>query len=283
MAEQQTAARERIGPAEVLAGLATARTGRVYDLGTDYAHDMPLGPMELFGGFRITPYHIPRCLYETEDPPAFDFSVEIVMGSQHQGSHFDAPAHIASRGEHFGGVRVADAYDDFGWKENGVHTVPPIVARGVLLDVPRSEGVERFPDGFEITVEHLERCLAAQRSEVRSGDVVLVRTGKFLDYTGDGAAFFAAQPGVGPDAAVWLYEQGMAVLGTDTSATEVYPFPDPERTTHMEMLVRRGVYLVEILNLEELAAERAYEFLFVCLPLRFRGATGSWVRPVAVV
>jgi kynurenine formamidase len=281
--EALTAARERIGPAEVLAGLAAARTGRVFDLGTDYAHDMPLGPLETFGGFRLTPYRIPKCIADPEHAPAFDFSMEVVMGSQHQGSHFDAPAHIASRGEHFGGVRVTESYDDFGWKQNGIETAPPIVARGILLDVPRSHGLERLPDGFEITSEQLEGCLAEQGTEVRRGDVVLVRTGKFLDYHGDGRLFFDAQPGVGPDAAVWLYERGMAVLGTDTSATEVVPFPDLERTTHVEMLVRRGVYLVEILNLEELAAARAYEFLFVCLPLRFRGGTGSWVRPVAIV
>jgi kynurenine formamidase len=75
----------------------------------------------------------------------------------------------------------------------------------------------------------------------------------------------------------------MAVLGSDTSATEPFPFPDPDNTVHRAMLVERGVFLVEILCLDELASASAYEFLFVCLPLKFRGGTGSWVRPVAVV
>jgi kynurenine formamidase len=112
---------------------------------------------------------------------------------------------------------------------------------------------------------------------------VLVRTGKMADYHGDGASYFAAGPGIGVEAALWLFERGMAVLGSDTSATEPFPFPDPDNTVHRAMLVERGVFLVEILCLDELASASAYEFLFVCLPLKFRGGTGSWVRPVAVV
>ncbi len=82
-----------------------------------------------------------------------------------------------------------------------------------------------------------------------------MRTGKFAaDYHRDAAAFFAAQPGVGPDAAIWLHEQGMALLGSDTSGTEAIPFPDPERTTHRAMLVERGVHLVEIMDLEAIVA-----------------------------
>jgi kynurenine formamidase len=113
---------------------------------------------------------------------------------------------------------------------------------------------------------------------------VLVRTGWLKAWYGSGSdTYFASQPGVGPDAALWLYERGMALLGTDTSGTEALPWPDPARTTHVEMLVKRGVHLIEIMDLESVADEQRYEFLFLCLPLRISGATGSWLRPVAVV
>lgn len=278
-----TAARERIGAPERLAALGLVRRGRVFDLGTELAHDMPVGPSETFGGFRLTQYHIPKCIVDREHLLEFDFSMEVLMGSPHLGSHFDAPAHIAAGGKHFGGVSAHETYDDFGWKQNGIETVPPIVGRGILLDAARAEGTDKLPDGFEVGPDLLQRCVAEQGIEVRRGDTVLVRTGKFLDYHGDGSLFFDAQPGLGVDAAIWLYEQGMAVLGTDTSATEVFPFPDSDNTVHKAMLVERGVYLIEILDLEELAAERAYEFFFVCSPLKIRGGTGSWVRPVAIV
>jgi regulator of RNase E activity RraA/kynurenine formamidase len=273
----------RIGAEELLAGLALAAQGRVFDLGTELATGMPVGPIDAFGGFRITPYRTPKCIARPADAPGFDFSMELIQGSPHIGSHLDAPAHIQSYGKVFGGHRAADVYDDFGWRENGIHTVPPVITRGVLLDIPALLDVSRLPDLFEITVDHVQAALEREQVEVRRGDAVLVRTGKMADYQGDGAVYFAAGPGIGVDAALWLFERGMAVLGSDTSATEPYPFPDPDNTVHRAMLVERGVFLAEILCLDELAGASAYEFLFVCLPLKFRGGTGSWVRPVAVV
>jgi kynurenine formamidase len=140
-----------------------------------------------------------------------------------------------------------------------------------------------LPDGFEITIEHIRRALGSYELTVKDGDAVLVRTGKFaVDYARDATAYFGPQPGVGPDAAIWLHDQGMGLLGSDTSATEAFPFPDPTRTTHRAMLVERGVHLIEILDLEEVAKAGIRACLFICLPLRIRGATGSWLRPIAV-
>ncbi|HEU4704055.1 MAG TPA: cyclase family protein [Conexibacter sp.] len=273
----------RLSAETLLAALPLARSGRVFDLGTELATGMPVGSPEAFGGFRITPYRTPHCIAHPDEAPAFDFSMDLIQGSPHVGSHFDAPAHIQVHGRVFGGHRAADVYGDFGWQANGIETVPPVLTRGLLLDVPGLLGVERLQDGFEVTVEHVQSCLERQQVEVREGDAVLVRTGKMADYHGDGSLYFDAGPGVGVDAALWLHDRGIAILGSDTSATEPFPFPDAERTVHRAMLVERGVYLVEILRLDELAQAQAYEFLFVCLPLKFRGGTGSWVRPVAVV
>jgi kynurenine formamidase len=273
----------RLGREQLLAGLGLPERGEVFDLATELATGMPVGPVESFGGFRVTPYRTPACLARPDEAPAFDFSMELIQGSPHVGSHFDAPAHVQSFGRVFGGHRAGDVYGDFGWRANGIETVPPVLTRGVLLDVPALLGVGRLPDLFEVTVDHVRGCLDRQGVTIGTGDAVLVRTGKMADYHGDGSAYFGSGPGVGVEAALWLYERGMAILGSDTSATEPFPFPDPERTVHRAMLIERGVYLVEILRLDELAEARAYEFLFVCLPLKIRGATGSWVRPVAVV
>ena len=273
----------RIGAEELLAGLALPTQGRVFDLGTELATGMPVGPIEAFGGFRITPYRTPKCIASPGNAPGFDFSMELIQGSPHIGTHFDAPAHIQSFGRVFGGHRAADVYDDFGWRENGIHTVPPVITRGLLIDIPALLEVPRLPDLFEITADHVQRALEREQVEVRRGDAVLVRTGKMADYHGDGSTYFAAGPGIGVDAALWLFERGMAILGSDTSATEPFPFPDPDNTVHRAMLVERGVFLVEILCLDELADASVYEFLFVCLPLKFHGGTGSWVRPVAVL
>jgi kynurenine formamidase len=283
MSRPTPAGTARLGPEKLLGALGLPSEGRTFDLGTELATGMPVGPIEAFGGFRITPYRTPHCIAHPDEAPGFDFSMDLIQGSPHLGSHFDAPAHIQTHGKVFGGERAADVYGDFGWQVNGIDTVPPVLTRGVLLDVPALLGEDRLPDLFEVTVEHLEGCLQRQGVELREGDAVLVRTGKMADYHGSGETYFAAGPGVGVPAALWLHERGIAMLGSDTSATEPYPFPDAENTVHRAMLVERGIFLIEILRLDELAAAEAYEFLFVCLPLKFRGATGSWVRPVAVV
>jgi kynurenine formamidase len=258
------------------------KTGQLFDLGRELSMQMPLGSPDVFGGFRIWQHRTPRCLVEADDPPPYDFSMDVISGSPHLGTHIDAPIHIQAEGRVFGGYRAVELFGDFGWSANGIDEVSPIFVRGILLDVARAVGVEQLADGFEITPKHLDQCLASQGVLLEPGTAVLVRTGKIAEWARGDNHYFTAQPGVGVDAALWLYEKGMAILGTDTSATEPIPLQNPARTVHRAMLVERGLLLLEILDLEELAAARTYEFLFVCLPLKIVGATGSWVRPIAV-
>jgi len=272
-----------IGGEDLLAALALPKQGRIYELGTELGSGMPQGPREGFAGFRLSPYRTPKCLASRE-PPAFDFSMEVITGSPHVGTHFDGLAHIQSHGRTYGGHAVADVYHDFGWRANGMEHTRPVIARGILLDVPAAKGIDYLPDQYEITPGDLRRVLDAQGTELRRGDVVLVRTGWFAaKYRSDPEAYFASEPGVGPDAAIWLYDRGMALLGSDTFGTEVTPMPRPDRTTHTAMLVDRGVHLIEILDLEAPADDRVYEFLFIALPLRITGGTGSWLRPIAII
>jgi kynurenine formamidase len=278
-----TSGRDDDSGAMVLAALRLPRQGRIYELGTTLGSQMPQGPRETFGGFRLTPYRTPRCLSSGE-APGFDFSMELITGSPHVGTHFDGLAHIQSFGKTHGGHFARDVFDDFGWRANGLEESAPVVCQGILLDIAAAKGVACLPDGYEITPDDLQRTLAAQQTQLRPGDAVLVRTGWFAaHYECDPDAYFASEPGVGVDAAIWLYERGMRLLGSDTSGTEVTPMPDPGRTTHVAMLVDRGVHLIEIMDLEEIAKERIYEFLFVALPLRIAGGTGSWLRPIAIV
>jgi kynurenine formamidase len=278
-AQAETALR-RIGAPEVLRALTSVREGRAYDLGLPLGNGIPQGSPEHMAGFRLSRY---RSSTETGAAYGLEFSSELVIGTPHVSTHIDALCHYAFDGRIFGGASVDDVHTDFGFTEHGMETVPPIIGRGVLADVPSLFGVSMLEDGFEITADHLAATLELQGTELRQGDVVLVRTGKLAQFFTDQDAFMAAQAGVGPAGAIWLYEQGMAVLGTDTPATEPAPHPDPRNTTHKAMLVERGVHLIENLALDQLARDRAYEFAFVCLPLLMTGSTGSWARPVAVV
>jgi kynurenine formamidase len=274
---------DRITADDLVEALHGVRHGRIYELGTEFGRSMPQGPVDNSYGFRLTQYRTPRCIATTEEP-GFDSSMEVIAASPHVGTHIDGLAHIQSHGLLFGGYRARDVYSDFGWQQNGMEHSKPIVGRGVLIDVPRHKGVDCLPDRYEVTPADVEEALAAQKTQLRRGDMVLVRTGWFAAwYRIDPDTFFASQPGVGPDGALWLYERGMSLLGTDTSGTEVCPLPNPERTTHRLLIVERGVHIIETLDLEALAADEVHEFLFVTLPLPIVGGTGSWLRPIAII
>ncbi len=268
----------------LLGALALPRAGHVYDLSVSLGPGMPKPPIETFSPFSLSHYHLPRALVVPEaDPPPFDYAMDVISGSPHLGTHIDGLAHIACRGQFYGETRVAEAYTDFGWHINGIENAPPIVARAVLADVAGLHGVDALEDRYEVTQSDLEQIFDSERIAVRPGDVVLVRTGKIREYKSAMESFFAEQPGVGQAAGLWLASQGIQALGTDTSGSEPHPIGDHTKTLHEALLVRRGIYLIEIMDLDALAAEHVYEFLFVCLPLRIDGATGSWVRPIAIV
>jgi kynurenine formamidase len=232
--------------------------------------------------YRLLTYRSNRVLARENDWGGVSFYTEVLMATPHVSTHIDALNHVSKDGYIYGGHRIEDVEGDFGMSAEGIETVPPIVTRGVLLDVAAYKGVERIEDHYEITVRDLEETLARQGTRVEVGDAVIVRTGKMRQYAVDNDAFMAGQPGVGLDAALWLYDRGMAVLGSDTTGTEPQPVTDWEHTVHVAMLMERGVHLIEWMNLETLAQAPVREFLFVCLPLKLRGASGSWVRPTAV-
>jgi kynurenine formamidase len=259
------------------AAIRIVRQGRVYDLALEINDRMPLGPG--FAPFSLAFTHTPE---GTAARSPFEFSAEAITGSPHAGTHIDALIHVQANGRVYGGHRVSEILDEKGWKEHGMETVPAILGRAVVLDVAAIHGCERLPDGHEIGINELESALRASEQTVKPGDIVLVRTGKIQQFN-DPIAFQAGQPGIGRRAAIWLYESGMAVLGTDTAATEPVPFINPALTTHRAMLVDSGVHLIENLNLEELTRDGVTEGFFVALPLKITGATGSWVRPVLII
>jgi kynurenine formamidase len=158
----------------------------------------------------------------------------------------------------------------------------------VLLDPPTHRGIDALPAGEPVDADELQAVAAAQGVEIREWDVVLIRTG-YLKYWPDAEAMEAHKT-AGPDlsAAQWLISKGVVASGTDTETYEVMPAPDRgtppnPQPVHTTMLIENGIYLMESLYLEELARDRVYEFLFVALPVKIRGATGSMIDPLAVV
>ena len=162
--------------------------------------------------------------------------------------------------------------------------------RGVLIDAPGYRGLDALPKGSPVTAKEMALIAAWEGVEVRPWDVVVIRTG-YMGFWPD-ADRMAEHKTAGPDlsAAEWLLERGVVATGTDTETYEVQPAPaetlgEPAnpQPVHTRLLIEHGVYLMESLDLEAIARDRVYEFLFVALPIKIAGATASMVDPVAVV
>ena len=211
----------------------------------------------------------------------------LVMGT-HVGTHIDAIAHVSQDGKLHGGADAAASGEGAKFAEHGAHTIEPMVRRGVLLDIPAVLG-ELCPDGYEITVADLKAACERQGTPVGPGDVVLIHSGWGRHFTDpDRTRYVGAQsgvPGIGADGVRWLAGRGIHAAGADTIAFEcLHPGKGhsslPE---HRVLIVESGIYLIEAMDLDGLAAANAYEFTFVLAPLPIVGGTGSPVRPLALV
>lgn len=282
-------------PADVVAAARLVREGRMISLAAVRYPGMPLFPGH--PPFQVLNYRTPRGIRVTGAKPwgpindaGLGYMAEYVMATSHSGAHIDALAHMTVDDDMhwYGGGNADEHLTDFGPTHLDASTMPPFFARGVLLDAAGHRGVACLPKGSPIDAAELEAIAAAQAVDVRAGDVVAIRTG-YMGLWPDAEAM-AAHKTPGPDlsAARWLLERGVVATGTDTETYEVQPAPDPgpsgnPQPVHTLLLIQNAVYLMESLDLEALARQRVHEFLFVALPLKIRGATGSMVDPVAIV
>ena len=209
----------------------------------------------------------------------------IIITAEHSGTHIDALCHIAEDMHLYGGRRVDPQVQSFtGFKELGVETITPILTRGVFIDVARHHGVERLPAGTAVSADELQAAADAQGVSVGADDVVLVRTGNGSQW--HNPQEYLRGPGMSPEASEWLASRRVTAVGADNVAWDATEVVEPHRGNlpgHVVLLVRSGIYILENLLLEDLATSGHQEFLFVCLPLKMVGVTGSPVRPVAVV
>ena len=279
---------------DVLAATALVREGRMFRLARPRFPGMPLFPGH--PPFQVLAYRTPQGLRAAGDEPwgprndaGLGYMSELVMGSAHTGAHIDAHAHMTVGPEDrwHGGSARRDL-GDFGPLKGDATEIAPIWRRGVLYDVPGHRGVSSLPAAEPVTADELRAIESARGFAPRAGDVALVRTG-YLAHWPDPEAL-AAHRGAGPDlgAARRLADAGVLATGSDTETYEVQPAPDPgepanPQPVHTLLLIERGIYILESLDLEALAAAGVHEFLFVALPLAIRGATGSMVDPVAVI
>jgi kynurenine formamidase len=204
---------------------------------------------------------------------------------EHSGTHMDALCHQACDLQLHGGIAVDAVERADGYSVLGAETMRPLLGRGLLLDIAGWKDVDALPPNGAITADDLEGCARANRIQINPGDVLLVRTGYGARWTDEAAYLNAA--GVSKSGNIWAAEKGVAAVGADNMAWDSMQEKDPDTNMmlfgHVHLLVTHGIHILENLNLEELAAAGHHEFCFIGVPLKFRGATGSPIRPLALV
>ena len=269
--------------------LSQINSGKAYDLSVDYFVGMPSFHALGDPGYQYWLTHTPHGTI-VDNPNGMgeamnskvSYTGDAISMYTHMGTHIDALNHFGLNGKIWNGFTPEEHLGDKGWKKTGAETIPPIIARGVMIDVKSSKGT--LPANYRITAKDLQDALKKQRVGLEPGDVVVIRTGQ-AEFYQDANHYLDNYPGISLDAVKWLIEdQDIMLLGADNLSFEAFP---PEREdnwvpVHTYLLAEKGVMFIEQMYLEELANDEVYEFAFIAASLKLKGASGSPMRPLAI-
>lgn len=274
-----------------LSVLQRISTGKTYDLSTEYFVGMPsfhsLGDPTYQYWLTHTPHGTvvdnPNKLGKNMNEKV-SYTGDAISLYTHMGTHIDALNHFGLDGKIWNGFTPEEHLGDKGWKKTGAETIPAIVARGVLIDVASAKGLSALKNNYRVNAADLKEALKLQGVTLQKGDVVLIRTGQMQHFE-NSAQFLHEYPGISLDAVKWLIEeQQIMLLGADNLSFEAFP---PERNdnwvpVHTYLLAEKGVMFIEEIFLEELAADKVYQFVFIGASMKLRGASGAPMRPIAI-
>jgi kynurenine formamidase len=285
-------------PEWVLAALRDVKRGRVYDLGVPIDRRSYRWPGH--SPTEIITYRSPEG--EKRQPETNPFAKHprglgwhscALFINDNVGTQIDGLGHITTGSDNhwYNGFREAEYGGDFGVRKADADSIPPIIGRAVMVDVAAWKGVEALPSKFAIGPGELRAALERQKTEIRPGDIVFIRTGtlRYWGEAGENHAKIAEHDSAGLTlaGAKWLVEEkGASMIGADTSGLEVSEDPDlpgVANPVHEYLLVEQGVHIGEFHNLEELSRNRVYRFTYIAVTNRLRGTTAGFaLRPLAV-
>jgi len=274
-----------------LKALESIGSGKTYDLSVEYFVGMPSFDVLGDPGYQYWLTHTPNGTI-VDNPNGLgevmnrkvSYTGDAISLYTHMGTHIDALNHFGLNGQIWNGFTPEKHLGNKGWKKTGAEKIPPIIGRGVLIDVAAFKGQASLDKNYRITSDDLKGALEKQKLELKYGDIVLVRTGQAQFYK-DSQAYLDSYPGISLEAVRWLVEdQKIMLLGADNLSLEAFP---PEREdnwvpVHTYLLAEQGMMFIEQLFLEELSQDKVYEFAFIGTSLKLRGASGSPLRPIAI-
>ncbi|MCH9036301.1 MAG: cyclase family protein [Chloroflexi bacterium] len=271
--EDQLGALNLLTPEVVLDAVRLVRQGKVYSLAVPLERNGPQNP----------PFHKTWKVTHATLGPGASFLEDVVTMDTHSGTHIDGLSHSWTEGKFYNGYTLDQVFQS-GVVKGGIENVSSMVGRGVMLDVPAYRNTDHMGPGEIVTGKELDATAAHQGTEIKQGDIVLIRTGWYQVFHTDRSLWESAVPGPDGKLASWLREKDICALGADQPSVEAKytDRPDPS-SLHVHALRDLGIYLLENLDLESLSRDRVYEFLFVGAPLPLTHASGTPWNPLAIV
>ena len=278
--EDEIGAANYMTPELVLKAASLVKTGKTYALGIPVDSKTPAYPPR---SFKITIVQPGQAGSPGIGPNKATYNDDIIDTWVGIGSQIDGLGHLGVEHVYYNGNKLADFADPTGLKKLGIEKVPPIVTRGVLLDMAAYYNTDIVKEGTAFNVKEIDEAAKKQGVEIRQGDVVIFHTG-WLGLIGkDDKRYSAGEPGVGVEGAKYLTSKGVVAVGADTWAVEIIPFESKNVfEVHQILLAMNGTYILENMDTAALARDKGYEFLFVLGQPRWRGGVQSMINPIAI-
>lgn len=201
------------------------------------------------------------------------------------GPQIDGLGHLGENGTFYNCNAGSDFAALTGLKKLGVDKIPPMVGRGVMIDMAKHFGKDFLPAGHAFNADDIKAAAKAQGVKIQEGDVVLLHTG-WTDgmLASDPKGWVSGEPGITVDAAEYLASMNVMAVGADTWGVDVVPPPEGGKVfyAHVVLLKNNGIYILETMNTGRLAAEGVNEFMFVLGQARIRGTVQMIINPVAL-
>lgn len=201
------------------------------------------------------------------------------------GSQLDGLGHMGEGDEYYNCHKASEFIDINGLKKLGTHQVPPLVGRGIMLDMAKHFGVTAMKAGETITPDDIKAAAKEQNISFSTGDIILFHTG-WTDATlnSDPQTWGSMEPGLSNQAAAYIATFNPVAVGADTWGLEAVPQAEGDLLFygHVELLKKHGIYILETMNTGRLAREGVHEFMFVLGQARVRGTVQMVINPVAM-
>ena len=281
-ADDEIGAANRITPESLLAAAKLVKRGKTAHLGMVIDAKTPAFPPRTMSLQIAQPgQQWGRKPY----PNGFTYNDDVFQGWFGIGSQLDGLAHVGHHDTFYNCRKARDFVETTGVTHLGIEKVPPLAARGVVLDMAAHFGVEHLKGGQHFSAADVEAVAKKQATPIREGDVVLFYTG-WTEHVlpKDPALWGSQEPGIAEDVAAHLAKKKVLAVGADTWGVDVVPPQNKDRPFqgHITLLVENGIYILEGMNSGPLVKDEAYEFLFVLGVPRVRGAVQAFANPTAL-